>query len=83
MTYGERLKELRINKGVSQKDVAKAINVDVSSISYWERDVYEPKASYIARLSCYFRVSSDFILGLENEFGEKYDISPKNILLSR
>ena len=83
MTYGERLKELRINKGVSQKDVAKAINVDVSSISYWERDVYEPKASYIAKLSCYFHVSSDFILGLENEFGEKYDISPENILLSR
>ena len=71
MTYGARLKDLRLSKGVSQKDVAFAIDVDVSSISYWERDIYEPKASYIVRLSRYYKVTSDFILGLENEDGTK------------
>ena len=71
MTYGERLKELRIAKGVSQKEIANAIGVDVSSISYWERDIYEPKANYIAKMARFFAVSADFLLGLEDEIGNK------------
>ncbi len=71
MTYGERLKELRISKGVSQKEIANAIGVDISSISYWERDVYEPKANYIVKMARFFSVSTDYLLGLEDECGNK------------
>ena len=71
MTYGERLKELRTSKGVSQIEIAQAIGVDVSSISYWERDIYEPKANYVAKLARYFAVSADFLLGLVDECGNE------------
>ena len=69
--FSKRLKELRIAKGVSQKEIANAIGVDVSSISYWERDIYEPKANYIAKMARFFAVSADFLLGLEDEIGNK------------
>ena len=66
-----RIKQIRIEKGLSQHDVAKGIGVDISSISYWESGRYEPKATYIYRLAQFFKVSSDFLLGLEDESGRK------------
>ena len=66
MTYGERIKELRMSREISQKEVADAIGVDVSSISYWERDIYEPKATYIVKLAKFFSVTSDYLLCLED-----------------
>lgn len=65
------MKELRITRGISQKEIAVALGVDVSSISYWERDIYEPKANYIVKTAKFFAVSSDFLLGLEDEYGNK------------
>lgn len=60
-----RIKELREEKEISRCALAKAIGVDVKTICYWENGVNEPKASYIASLAIFFKVSSDYLLGLE------------------
>lgn len=67
MIIGQRIKELRKEKGVSQLTVAKAIGVDKRAIIFWEQEINEPKASYIINLAKYFDVSTDYLLGLEDD----------------
>lgn len=59
MKIGERIKELRIENGLSQMQLAKLIGVSQKAIDYWERNVNEPKASYIIALVNTFSVSFD------------------------
>lgn len=56
---GEKIKELRTEKGMSQMQLAKAIGVSQKAIDYWERSVNEPKASYIIALVKVFNISFD------------------------
>ena len=64
--FCERLKELRIEKGVGQVDLAKAINVSNGIISLWENGLREPKLSNLIILAKHFEVSIDYLAGLEN-----------------
>lgn len=64
--FSEKLKELRIEKGVGQVELAKAINVSKGIISLWENGLREPKLSNLVALSIFFEVSIDFLVGLEN-----------------
>ena len=59
MRIGEKIKELRIEKGLSQAMLAKAIGVSQKAVDYWERNVNEPKASYIILLVKTFALSFD------------------------
>ena len=59
MKLGERIKELRIEKGLSQMQLAKLIGVSQKAIDYWERNVNEPKASYIIELVRIFELTFD------------------------
>ncbi len=65
-TIGERIKSLRIENNLTQPQLAQAINVSKGLISLWENNINEPKASYIVRLSKFFKVSSDYILCLKD-----------------
>lgn len=64
--FAEKLKELRIEKGVGQVELAKAINVSNGIISLWENGLREPKLSNLIALSTFFEVSIDYLVGLEN-----------------
>ena len=64
---GEKIKELRLEKGLSQMQLGKLIGVSQKAIDYWERSVNEPKASYIIALVNIFGISFD-------EFFENVDI---------
>lgn len=61
-----RLKELRTENGLSQQKLAKEINVTQKAIDFWEKGINEPKASYIIKLAKYFKVTTDYLLGVEN-----------------
>lgn len=66
MSIGEKIKELRLEKGLSQLKLGKAIGVSQKAIDYWERNVNEPKASYIISLVKIFDVSFDeFFIDIE------------------
>ena len=62
---GKRIKELRLEKGLSQPQLAKLVGVSNGMISIWENDVNEPKASYIRTLAVILEVSADDLLGIE------------------
>lgn len=59
MTVGEKIKELRIDKGWSQAQLGKMVNVSQKAVDYWERNVNEPKASYLIALVHVFGLSFD------------------------
>lgn len=64
--FGTKLKELRIAKGISQKELGLVIGATYSAVSYWETGVNEPKISHVIALAKYFDVTSDYLLGLED-----------------
>ena len=59
MKIGEKIKELRVEKGYSQVQLAKLIGVSQKAVDYWERNVNEPKASYIIALVKTFEITFD------------------------
>ncbi len=66
MSIGERIKELRLEKGLSQLKLGKLIGTSQKAIDYWERNVNEPKACYIISLVKTFGISFDeFFLDIE------------------
>ena len=63
-----RIRALRKEKNVDQNTMAREIDVSNASISYWETGKQIPSAEAIYKMSIYFSVSSDYILGLsEND----------------
>ncbi len=70
-TIGNRIKELRKEKELTQKELAKKLNIGQSSISEWEKNKYEPTATAIKMLAIFFNVSSDYLIGLEETPKEK------------
>ncbi len=65
--FAERLKELRIEKGLSQLKLAREVGVSQSAIKQWENKTREPSGSFIVLLSRYFGVTTDYLLGEKDE----------------
>lgn len=63
MNVGEKIRELRVERGLSQAQLAKKIGVSQKAVDYWERGVNEPKASYIIALVRFFDISFDDFFG--------------------
>ncbi|OOM81752.1 HTH-type transcriptional regulator ImmR [Clostridium puniceum] len=63
MNLGERLKKLRLEKGVSQTDLAKQFNIARSTLSQYESNQRTPSDEIKIKLSEYFNVSTDYLLG--------------------
>lgn len=66
--FGERLKNLRNEKGIGQNLLAKELQLSNASISYWETGKQEPTAEAIFKMAKYFNVSADYLLGLINDW---------------
>ena len=58
-----RLREARINNGLTQKEVAAYLNVTQTAVSDWERSEREPDLETITKLAKLFKVSTDYLLG--------------------
>lgn len=65
-TFGQKIKQLRSEKGIGQIALAKDLGVGKSIISLWEKDECEPTLSKLILLSKYFNVSIDYLAGLED-----------------
>lgn len=59
MSIGEKIKELRTEKNLSQMQLGKLIGVSQKAVDYWERNVNEPKASYIIAIVKAFEITFD------------------------
>ena len=81
MTLGEKIKELRKNKGLSQEDLANKLNISRQAVSKYEKDINEPNIDTIKRISIYFNVCLEYLLNddssLDNKDESKNNISNK------
>lgn len=84
MSFGSRLKELRIERNSSQKEIADDIGISITAISQYESDSRFPNEDILKRLCLYYNVSSDYLLELTdtkcsipNNDYEKYTKSQK------
>lgn len=61
--FGERLKELRVENGMSQDNLSKELNVSQSALGYYENCGRTPDIEFLEKVSKYFNVSDDYLLG--------------------
>ena len=62
---GDKIRELRESAGYSQAELARRLSVTRSSVNAWESGLSAPTAVYIVELAKLFRVTSDYLLGLD------------------
>lgn len=65
VNIGERLKTLRTENGLTQKQVSERVGVAVSAISSYESGVRLPSYGVLIKLSKLYHVTTDFLLGAE------------------
>lgn len=63
MKIGERMAELRKDRGLKQKEIAEVLNVAVSTVSNYETDSHEPDLTNLCKLADLLGVSTDYLLG--------------------
>lgn len=61
--FGELLAELRLDRKLTQRDLAHILHVTVGTISNYENDVHFPDVEKLIELADYFEVTTDYLLG--------------------
>lgn len=64
--FKDNLKVLRQEKNLGQIELAKILGVSKGIISLWENGLREPTLSNLIAISKYFKVSIDYLVGLED-----------------
>ena len=66
--FSERLKELREEAGLSQKELAEKLNniVSSSAIGFWELGKREPSFSMVMAVARFFNVTLEYLAGWED-----------------
>ena len=73
--FGEILKSLRLNAGLTQKQLAEKLEVTSSVVSYYELSERAPSPETLIKLSRIFHVTTDYLLGIEKNPNKTLDIS--------
>ncbi len=63
MTFAERLKQLRKEKGLTQEELALIISKNRSTVAGYETERKEPDHETLKKLADYFEISVDYLLG--------------------
>ena len=63
----ERLKNLREDRGIKQKEIALLLNVSQNTYSQYENDVIALTAENAVKLAVFYGTSVDYLLGLTDE----------------
>lgn len=65
--FGEQLKMIRTQAGMSQKSLAEKLFVSQQSVWKWERNESSPNPETIAKIAGIFNISADYLLGRTDE----------------
>ena len=63
---GKRLKELREEKGLTQKQFAEKLGINSVTYLHYEKEQREPPLSLLADFALFYGVSVDYLLGLND-----------------
>ena len=63
MSLGKRIRKLRLNNDLEQKELANKINISQASLSAYEKEAKKPSYEVLDKLATYFSVSTDYLLG--------------------
>lgn len=72
--FGKFIKELRQEKGITQKELSKNLNITDKAISKWERGLSFPDVTMLNTLSDFFKVDVSELLNGDRGTKEEYDI---------
>lgn len=82
VTIGEKIKELRKQKKLTQEDLAKLLGLNRTTISKWERPGgSEPDIATIKKLADIFGVTTDYLLGHTDNPTKQRDLPQTAALL--
>ncbi len=76
VNFGNRIKALRTEKHLTQKQLADQIGVAVSAVSSYESGARYPSYEVLIHLAGLFHVSTDYLLGLRQR--TELDVSGLN-----
>ena len=66
--FAKRLRELRQEKGMTQQQIAALLNLKQQSYLRYENGTGKPSLNTLIRLTQIFGVSSDYLLGISNDY---------------
>ena len=69
--FGDRVKKLRADKDMTMDALATALGVSKSRINMWENNGVVPREDVLLKLSKYFDVSTDYLLGNDGMEGKE------------
>ena len=69
--FGKIIKELRVERKMSQDELAQKLNITQSTVAKYEREDRDLNTELIIKICRLFNISADYLLGLENEDGSK------------
>ncbi len=64
---GERLKELREDRGYTQKQLSDKLGLNSVTYLHYEKEQREPPLSLLAEIAAFYGVSVDYLLGLNDD----------------
>lgn len=63
---GKKLKELREDNGLTQKQLAEILGINSVTYLHYEKEQREPPLALLADIAKFYKVSVDYLLGLED-----------------
>ena len=78
MTFGQKIKKLRTDANLTQKELATKLNVTFQTVSKWESDINEPDIKNIKELAKIFNCSFEYLFN-DNEEVESNNNNNNNI----
>ena len=82
MDFGSKLKELRAQNGLTQKQLADQLGITKSVVSFYERQERTPSPEVLRKMAAIFRVSTDFLLDIDSTKRlDVYDLDEDDIQL--
>ena len=67
-TFGEKVRSLREDSDLNQTELGLQLNMTQRKLSYIECGKYEPSIDDIIAICNYFKVSSDFLIGIKKGY---------------
>lgn len=67
VNFGEKLKTLRTEAGMTQTELARRLSITKSVVSYYELQERTPSPDVLIRLADIFHVTTDYLLGIDHK----------------